>query len=109
LSGDSLESAIKLVKRRIIVFMGSKLENGDLIRTIVKSLLLLGANLSQAREYRDVFEDILTKVCVAFVSLGRPSAQANIPYKLLSIFINEYTAYIWEIILCPCFFFFLGR
>jgi hypothetical protein len=32
------------------------------LRNIVKSLMLLGANLSQSREYRDLFEDVLTKV-----------------------------------------------
>jgi hypothetical protein len=32
------------------------------LRTIVKSILQLGANLSQSREFRDLFEDIVTKV-----------------------------------------------
>lgn len=32
------------------------------LRSIVKSLMLLGANLSQSREFRDLFEDVLTKV-----------------------------------------------
>jgi hypothetical protein len=32
------------------------------LRSILKALLLLGANLSQSREYRDLFEDIITKV-----------------------------------------------
>jgi hypothetical protein len=31
-------------------------------RGLVKALLLIGANLSQVREYRDLFEDLLTKV-----------------------------------------------
>lgn len=34
------------------------------LRSILKALLLLGANLSQSREYRDLFEDIITKVCI---------------------------------------------
>ena len=32
------------------------------LRNVIKSLMLLGANLSQSREFRDLFEDVLTKV-----------------------------------------------
>jgi hypothetical protein len=32
------------------------------LRGIVKSIILLGANLSQSREFRDLFEDVVTKV-----------------------------------------------
>lgn len=41
------------------------------MRSIVKALLQIGSNLSQAREYRDILEDLLTKVqlevCVVFL------------------------------------------
>jgi len=48
---------------------------GNKLRNLIKALLLLGANLSQSREFRDLFEDVLTKVrkriscftCLAFV------------------------------------------
>lgn len=36
------------------------------LRSILKALLVLGANLSQSREYRDLFEDIITKVRIRF-------------------------------------------
>ena len=39
------------------------------IRTVIKNLLQIGANLSQSREFRDLFEDILTKVLQNYVLL----------------------------------------
>ena len=39
------------------------------IRTVIKNLLQIGANLSQSREFRDLFEDILTKVLQNYVVL----------------------------------------
>lgn len=40
------------------------------LRNIVKSLLQLGANLSQSREYRDILEDLLGKVCEPLEEAG---------------------------------------
>eukprot|EP01041_Mallomonas_annulata_P009960 gene9960-20711_t len=41
-----------------------KLEAGGSqhIRHVLKALVMLGSNLSQSREYRDLFEDIMTKI-----------------------------------------------
>ena len=40
------------------------------IRVILKALLQIGANLSQSREYRDLFEDLLTKVAEPLEDIG---------------------------------------
>ena len=40
----------------------SSLTISNKLRNLVKSLLQLGANLSQSREFRDLLEDLMTKV-----------------------------------------------
>lgn len=40
------------------------------LRNIVKSVLLIGANLSQTREYRDLFEDLVTKIAEPLEECG---------------------------------------
>lgn len=66
LSGDALDFGCVTLKTRLGATLVKKLESSPngyhKIRNIVKSLLQIGANLSQTREYRDLFEDILTKV-----------------------------------------------
>mmetsp|Transcript_30546 Transcript_30546/g.31082 ORF Transcript_30546/g.31082 Transcript_30546/m.31082 type:complete len:115 (+) Transcript_30546:298-642(+) len=40
------------------------------IRTVLKNLILLGSNLSQSREFRDLFEDIMTKIGESLEEVG---------------------------------------
>jgi hypothetical protein len=64
-SGDALDLGCASVKQRLGNALYHKLEVGGAsskLRNIVKALLLIGGNLSQSREYRDLFEDVLTKV-----------------------------------------------
>ena len=44
--------------------------NRSALRVIIKSLLQIGANLSQAREYRDLFEDLLMKIAEPLEEYG---------------------------------------
>ena len=68
LSGEALDAGCNALKTRLGPSLAKKIENsssgftGSKIRSVVKHLLQIGANLSQTREYRDLFEDILTKV-----------------------------------------------
>lgn len=54
-SSPALGSGVSIVR---------KLEAGGShhIRTVLKNLVMLGSNLSQSREFRDLFEDIMTKI-----------------------------------------------
>ena len=47
------------------------------IRSLIKSLLLIGAALSQAREFRDLIEDIVTKVGDFSEEAGLTSSDIN--------------------------------
>lgn len=66
ITGELLDSGCHTVKRHIGAMLANKLDHGggssSRLRNVIKSLLLIAANLSQSREYRDLFEDILTKV-----------------------------------------------
>ena len=78
ISGDLLDSGCTSVRYRIGTLLANKLDagagggglsgiagvggGGNKLRNLIKALLLLGANLSQSREFRDLFEDVLTKV-----------------------------------------------
>jgi hypothetical protein len=66
MTGEVLDKGIAELRKSI----GSR-TGGDQIlskmdeikmRTFVKNLMQIGSNLSQTREYRDLFEDVLTKV-----------------------------------------------
>ena len=66
LTGEVLDVACNLVKQAVIAKGGLIASRRSLdlprIRTVLKSLILIGGHLSQTREFRDIFEDILTKV-----------------------------------------------
>ena len=78
ITGDLLDSGCHSVRHRIGTQLANKLDagagggglsgiagvggGGNKLRNLIKALLLLGANLSQSREFRDLFEDVLTKV-----------------------------------------------
>ena len=73
LTGDVLDAACQLVRDTIAQKVTSSSGSGsnivarrllDLsrIRTVLKALAQIGGHLSQTREYRDIFEDFLTKV-----------------------------------------------
>lgn len=47
------------------------------LRNIVKGLLTIGSNLSQTKEFRDLFEDILAKVRITKNSFGKLALQEN--------------------------------
>jgi len=47
-----------------------KLDNSGRLRSLLKSLMQIGANLSQSKEYRDFFEDVLTKVAEPLEEAG---------------------------------------
>eukprot|EP01036_Dinobryon_divergens_P023233 gene23233-31559_t len=66
LTGELLDSGCHAVRHKL-GHLVRKLEppgsnSYSRIRTVVKNLLQIGANLSQSREFRDLLEDILTKV-----------------------------------------------
>lgn len=66
LTGDVLDQACQLVKDAVAI-KGSTItarRQLDLsrIRTVLKALAQIGGHLSQTREYRDIFEDFLTKI-----------------------------------------------
>ena len=66
LTGEILDSACNLVRQSINNKGGSIANKRQLdmprIRTVLKSLMQIGGHLSQTREYRDMLEDILTKI-----------------------------------------------
>lgn len=70
MSGETLDVSCTLVRNRLTPPILRKLEGSSAqtspshgkLRNVIKSLLQLAANLSQSREFRDLFEDIITKV-----------------------------------------------
>lgn len=70
-TGDMLDSGCNAVRYKIGQAISCKLDpvGNSKLRNIIKSLLLLGANLSQSREFRDLFEDVLTKVVLSLQML----------------------------------------
>lgn len=63
-TGETLDVGVNSVRYKMGQTLASKLDptGSSRLRNIVKSLLALGANMSQSREFRDLFEDVLTKV-----------------------------------------------
>ena len=71
-SGENLDACVTKVRENIHAVhhdsaqvildkLGNTVSSGNAkIRGIIKSLLLIGAHLSQAREFRDIIEDIVT-------------------------------------------------
>ena len=65
LTGDLLDAGCHAVRHRLGHALAKKIDSSasySRIRTVIKNLLQIGSNLSQSREFRDLFEDILTKV-----------------------------------------------
>jgi hypothetical protein len=55
------------------------------LRSMLKTIMQIGANLSQSKEYRDFFEDVLTK-------LAEPLEDANLSLAEMNIFIMSTAA-----------------
>eukprot|EP00981_Chlorochromonas_danica_P008328 scaffold2117_cov175-Ochromonas_danica.AAC.3 len=87
-SGEALDHGCLLIRQSIGNQLSKKIDGGQSslmlggskLRNIVKSLLQLGANLAQSREYRDLLEDILTKVV-------EPLEEANLAAHEMSNFL----------------------
>jgi len=79
LSGDMLELGVRTVRAALRPELSRKIEGGgsSRISSIIKSLLQIGANLSQSREFRDLFEDLLTKVAEPLEELGVTTLELN--------------------------------
>lgn len=83
-SGEALDAGCNSVRHKIGPALANKLDassggglsgiagvgGGNKLRNLIKALLLLGANLSQSREFRDLFEDVLTKVAEPLEDAG---------------------------------------
>ena len=63
-TGDALAEATREV-RRVLGGGGARiprtLDDGR-ARSVIKALMQIGANLSQSREFKDLFEDLISKV-----------------------------------------------
>ena len=81
LTGEILDHGCNYIKAELSERRGSSVKKGlDVakIRTIVKALLQIGANLSQSREFRDIFEDLLSKVLEPLEELGLNSSDIEL-------------------------------
>lgn len=80
LTGDTLNSGCQNVTNALVERGGgtiAKKMEGSRLRTILKAIMQIGANLSQTREYRDFFEDILTKVAEPLEEAGLSLSDMN--------------------------------
>ena len=88
LTGDVLDAACQLVRdtiaQKVISSSGSgsnlvarRLLDLSRIRTVLKALTQIGGHLSQTREYRDIFEDFLTKVVEPLEEASLTSAEIS--------------------------------
>ena len=89
-TGESLDSCVVLVRENLLAVyensaqlildkLDDTISGGDArIRDIIKSLLLIGAHLSQAREFRDIIEDIVTTLDEFVEETGLTVAETNI-------------------------------
>ena len=94
-TGENLDVCAQMVRENlsavythnaelILNKLGSRVLDGNLkIRGLIKSLLLVGAHLSQAREFRDLIEDIVTTLDDFMEETGLDPAETNM--LLLSI------------------------
>lgn len=66
LGGDILDGGCNILRKKIGSKITKKLDGSPLsthkVRSLVKALILIAANLSQSREFRDLFEDLQAKV-----------------------------------------------
>ncbi len=67
ITGDTLDSCCNNVRSKLGSSLAKKLDSGwqasgTKLRSLIKCLLQIGANLSQTREFRDLFEDIFGKI-----------------------------------------------
>lgn len=81
LTGDVLNMACQCVTSSLLERPGGpiivkKLE-GSRLRSMLKTIMQIGANLSQTREYRDFFEDILTKIAEPLEEAGLSLTDMN--------------------------------
>ena len=82
LTGEVLDSGCASVRAALQECGGpvtaKKIMEPFRIRVILKALMQIGANLSQSREFRDIFEDLLTKVCEPLEELGLTPAEQQL-------------------------------
>jgi hypothetical protein len=81
LTGEILDHGCNYIKTELSERRGGSIKKGldvGKIRTIVKALLQIGANLSQSREFRDIFEDLLSKVLEPLEELSLNSADIQL-------------------------------
>jgi hypothetical protein len=84
LTGDLLDGVCQSLASKLGPGLVKKIEGNSTfhasrIRTIMKSILQIGANLSQSREYRDLFEDVLIKV-------AEPLEEAKLTREEMNVF-----------------------
>jgi len=83
ITGEALDSGCFFVKKALEErghTNALKKLAGDIarIRSVLKALMQIGANLSQTREYRDIFEDLINKVLEPLEDLGLSSQDIQI-------------------------------
>lgn len=77
LTGEMLDAGCASVRSRLSSGILRKLEGSvsfgyslsSRLRNVIKGLLTIGSNLSQTKEFRDLYEDILTKVRFCYCSI----------------------------------------
>lgn len=78
LTGDLLDTGCNTVRSHISPALLRRIESGSSgfsrVRNIIKGLLMIGSNLSQTKEFRDLFEDIIGKVVEPLEEWGVTSA-----------------------------------
>ena len=81
LTGEGLDLACNQIKSKIgpklVRLIDGNSNSSNKIRSILKALIQIGANLSQTREYRDLFEDILCKVAEPLLEAGLSFSEIN--------------------------------
>ena len=88
--GESLDACVILMRENLLAIhnnsaqvilnkLGTTVSSGNAnIRGIIKSLLLIGAHLSQAKEFRDIIEDIVTTLDEFTDETGLTVAEINV-------------------------------
>lgn len=85
LHGEALDSACAVLRQKLLTTLAGgrellrKLEAGPgRLRQAVKAILNIGSNLSQSREYKDIYEDMIQKVGdLLFVEWGLSKVEMN--------------------------------
>ena len=83
LTGEVLDTACNLVRQGILskgaaIANSKRLLDPSRIRTVLKALMQIGGHLSQTREYRDMLEDILTKIVEPLEEAGLTAGEIHI-------------------------------